>query len=285
MREERFTMLYDELFQLEDITSWDVILLSLIISFCHYAKSNEIYLKTKTLMQRFKRSESQVKRMIKRLEDKKLIAVYSKGYGHYKMRYIQAIDPRILALIGNVAKAPSVQSRVDSRKEYYQNMNILCSKDRITEQEIREVSNITPDRVLYYQVLLRCLREIKKRYITIDPSVIGYLKGTIADRDIYKITDVKRIVDGVRDAKIEGVSEDISIVRMVVISINCVPENCIHEKFSYERLEQELKEAKDAKSETEQMKVISLEDYRRRRQDQMEGQNKVGTYNLSERDF
>ena len=108
MREERFTMLYDELFQLEDITSWDVILLSLIISFCHYAKSNEIYLKTKTLMQRFKRSESQVKRMIKRLEDKKLIAVYSKGYGHYKMRYIQAIDPRILALIGNVAKAPSV---------------------------------------------------------------------------------------------------------------------------------------------------------------------------------
>ena len=244
MGEERFTMLYDELLQFEDITPWDVIVLSLVISFCHYAESNEIYLKTKTLMQRFKRSESQVKRMIKRLEDKKYIEVYSKGYGHYKMRYIQVVDARLQRLIGDAKIAPSVASQVEAKMTYYEELNSLFLKARISKEEVKSVTNIPYARVLYYHVLFRSLRETRGISVNVEPAVLGYLKVSIDDGELMKLGDIKRIVTAVGNAEVEGLTDGKSIMHRVIWSINATNENYVSEGFSYERLERELGSAK-----------------------------------------
>lgn len=264
MREDKFTKLYDELFQIKGVSFGDVVLLSLIISLCHYAKWNEIYLKSKTLMRRFRRSESQVKRMIKSLETKKLVEVYSKGYAYYKMRHIQVKDQRILRLIGEVRIAPSIESQIAARSVFYEKINDLLSRDRITEQETKEVGNIPYARMLYCHVLFRALRELKGCFLKLDSALYGYLKRSIVDDDLRKIADLKRVVTAVKDAKIQDETTDISIVYRVVDSLRITNENFVAAPFSYEKFEHELEEAKSEKRES---KVISFMDYQESQRD------------------
>lgn len=241
MREDKFTKLYDDLFEIEGVTFGDVVLLSLIVSLCHYAKSNEIYLKSHTLMRRFKRSESQVKRMIRSLEEKKLIDVYCKGYSYDKMRFIQVVDERLQEFIGDVKIAPSVESQAEAKKTFYQRLNNLFAKDQISKEDAQKVANIPYVRILYYHALLRSLREIRGISVNVEPGVMGYLKTVIDDGEVMKLGDIRRIVAAVKNARIEDSADGKSIAYQVIHSLYATPENFNQEAFTYERLGKELR--------------------------------------------
>ena len=256
---EKFTRMFDALFQIEDITFSDVVLLSLILSLCAYRHSNEIYLKSKTLTKRFRRSDSQVKRMIKSLEDKRLIAVYSKGYGHFKMRHVQVLDERLLKLLGNVEIAVSVESHVESRAIFYANLNLLLAKDRISEQEARETTNIPYWRLVFYHLFVRALREIRNITISLDAAAMGYLRAHVTDGDTLKIGDIRRIIDGVKNVNLEGVLDAKSVLYRVMRSFNSTPEN-FPEAFTYERFERELGFAREVEKEPAK-RTVSFESH------------------------
>ena len=259
--------MFDELLQIEGLAFGDVVLLSLILSLCAYRCSNEIYLKSKTLTKRFRRSDSQVKRMIKSLEDKSLIAVYSKGYGHFKMRYIQVVDERLLKLLGNVEIAVSVESHVESRASFYANLNLLLAKDRISEKEARETTNIPYWRLVFYHLIVRALREIKKRTVHLDPAAMGYLRAHVTDGDLLKIGDIRRIIDGVKNANLEGVLDAKSVLYWVMRSFNSTPEN-FPEAFTYERFEEGLRLAKESSVEPKK-KTVSFQSHMEERWNRM----------------
>jgi hypothetical protein len=228
---------------MEGITFADAILLSLIIRLCRFAKKNEVFLKTETVMKRLNRSKDAVEKIIASLKKRHphLVEIHSKGYGFRKMRYIQVVDQRLLDIIGDVRKVKSVEDQRQEKIEYYERLNDLFSRDRLTLDEIRSVTKIDPARVVFYHVLVRCIREMHGFLIMMTPPILGYLKNRLDQGCIAHMRDIKRIVDAVANVKLEGKTDDLRRMSAVVQSYYETNENFVIEDFNYERLENELR--------------------------------------------